>query len=177
MAQITAVAAWAIARVTARTSPWPTAPLESASTGVRVGYGRNPIRNCVFQNLVIYNSHRGLGVFARDEGNIENLLFQNITIRTRLYSGHWWGKGEPIHVSAIRQNPAVPVGRIRRVTFSNILADSEGGVVVYGTPKSPIEDLTIHNLRLTVTAGPLAAGFDSTRSLPEPGGGCLGSPD
>lgn len=130
--------------------------LESASAGVRVGYGRNPIRNCVFQNLVIHNSNRGLGVFARDEGDIENLLFQNITIHTRLYSGHWWGKGEPIHVSAIQQNPAVPVGRIRRVSFSNILAESEGGVVIYGTPESPVEDLTMHNLRLKVSAGPLA---------------------
>jgi polygalacturonase len=129
--------------------------LESASAGVRVGYGRNPIRNCVFQNLVIHNSHRGLGVFARDEGDIENLLFQGITIRTRLYSGHWWGKGEPIHVSAVRQNAAVPVGRIRRVTFSEILAEGEGGVVIYGTPESPIEDLALQNVRLKVSAGPL----------------------
>jgi hypothetical protein len=129
--------------------------LESASAGVRVGYGRNSIRNCVFQNLVIHNSNRGLGVFARDEGDIENLLFQNITIRTRLYSGHWWGKGEPIHVSAIRQNAAVPVGRIRRVTFRNIVAESEGGVVVYGTPESPVEDLSLNNIRLKVSAGPL----------------------
>lgn len=128
--------------------------LESASAGVRVGYGRNQIRNCVFQNLVIHNSHRGLGVFARDAVDIENLLFQNITIRTRLYSGHWWGKGEPIHVSAVRQDATVPVGRIRRVTFSNILADSEGGVGIYGSPESPIEDLTLANIRLKVTAGP-----------------------
>jgi len=144
--------------------------LESASAAVRVGYGRNPIRNCVFQNLVIYNSNRGLGVFARDPGDIENLLFQNITIHTRLYSGHWWGKGEPIHVSAIRQNPQVPVGRVRRVTFSGIVAEAEGGVVVYGTPESPIEDLTIQNLRLVVSAGPLArdwgGNFDLRPSTP-----------
>lgn len=129
--------------------------LQSASAGVRVGYGRNPIRHCVFQNLVIHNSHRGLGVFARDEADIENLLFQNITIHTRLYSGHWWGKGEPIHVSAVRQNAAVPVGRIRRVIFSDILAEGEGGVVIYGTPESPIDELTLQNLRLKVAAGPL----------------------
>jgi hypothetical protein len=144
--------------------------LQSASAGVRVGYGRNPIRNCVFQNLVIYNSHRGLGVFARDEGDIENLLFQNITIHTRLYSGHWWGKGEPIHISAIRQNPQMPVGRVRRVMFSGIVAEAEGGVVVYGTPESPIEDLTIQNLRLVVSAGSLArdwgGNFDLRPSTP-----------
>ena len=73
--------------------------LSSRSAGVRVGYGPNPIRNCVFQNLVIRNSNRGLGLFVRQEGSIENVLFNNIVIQTRLHTGHWWGKGEPIHLS------------------------------------------------------------------------------
>lgn len=56
------------------------------------------------------------------------------------------------------------------MTFSNILADSEGGVVIYGTPESPIEGLTMHNLRLKVSAGPLAlhwgGNFDLHPSTP-----------
>ena len=75
--------------------------LSSRSAGVRVGYGPNPIRNCVFQNLVIRNSNRGLGLFVRQEGSIENVLFNNIVIQTRLHTGHWWGKGEPIHLSVL----------------------------------------------------------------------------
>ena len=35
--------------------------MSSRSAGIRVGYGRNPIRNCVFQNLVIRNSNRDVG--------------------------------------------------------------------------------------------------------------------
>jgi polygalacturonase len=84
--------------------------LQSRSSGIRVGYGINPIRNCVFLNLVIYNSNRGLGVFSRDDGSIENILFSNITIQNRLHAGHWWDNGEPIHVSAIKQDPKIPAG-------------------------------------------------------------------
>jgi hypothetical protein len=50
------------------------------------------------------------------------------------------------------------------------VAEAEGGVVVYGTPESPIEDLRIQNLRLVVSAGPLArdwgGNFDLRPSTP-----------
>ncbi len=75
--------------------------MSSRSAGVRVGYGPNSIRRCVFENLVIHNSNRGLGLFVRQEGSIEDVLFNNIVIQTRLHTGHWWGKGEPIHLSVL----------------------------------------------------------------------------
>jgi len=57
-------------------------------------------------NLVIYDSNRGIGVFSREQGSIDNILFSDITIKNHLYTGHWRGNGEPIHVSAInRQTP------------------------------------------------------------------------
>ena len=61
----------------------------------------NTIRNCVFENLVIRDPNRGLGLFVHQEGSIENVLFNNIIIQTRLHTGHWWGKGEPIHISVL----------------------------------------------------------------------------
>lgn len=47
-------------------------------------------------------SNRGIGVFARDNSSIENVMFDNIIMQTRLHSGHWWGKGEPIHISYVK---------------------------------------------------------------------------
>jgi len=127
--------------------------LQSRSSGIRVGYGSHSIRNCIFSNLVIYDSNRGLGVFSRDEGSIENILFSDITIQNRMYSGHWWGNGEPIHVSAIKQNPAIPAGPIKNVRFRNIIADSENGILIYGTAGSEISDLVLENVSLKISAG------------------------
>lgn len=127
--------------------------LKSRSAGIRVGYGINSIRNCVFSNLVIYESNRGIGIFSRDDGSIENILFSDITIQNRMHSGHWWGNGEAIHVSAVRQNPDRPAGPVKNIRFKNIIIESESGMVIYGSPESPISDLVLENVSLKISAG------------------------
>jgi hypothetical protein len=139
--------------------------LMSRSAGVRVGYGSNPIRNCTFQNLIIRDSNRGLGVFVRDEESIENILFSNIVIQTRLHTGHWWGNGEPIHVSAIPQKKGAKTGTIRNVTFSNITARGESGIVVYGHERGSIRDLSFRDVRLHVSTSPLNAAYGGNFDL------------
>jgi len=139
--------------------------LQSRSAGIRVGYGNNSIRNCIFQNIVIYGSNRGIGVFSRDRGSIENILFSDITIETRLHSGHWWGKGEPLHVSAVPQTENIPCGGIRNVRFKNILAHSETGVVVWGHSEGAIRDLVFENVRLEIEDGPLSESYGGNFDL------------
>jgi hypothetical protein len=139
--------------------------LQSRSAGIRVGYGDNSIRNCVFQNIVIYESNRGIGVFSRDRGSIEDILFSDIVIENRLHSGHWWGKGEPIHVSAVPQKSEIPCGGIRRVRFRNILAESETGIVVWGHAEELIRDLAFEDVRLEVKEGPLSASYGGNFDL------------
>ena len=95
--------------------------LASRSCGVRVGYGENDVRNCVFSNLVITDSNRGLGVFVRNKGSVSNILFSNVVIGTRLHSRRWWGNGEPIHVSAAPLPNEAKIGKIQNIRFSNIL--------------------------------------------------------
>ncbi len=139
--------------------------ITSRSAGVRVGYGESDIRNCIFQNLVIYSSNRGLGVFARDQGSISNILFSDIIIETRFHTGHWWGKGEPIHVSAIPYPGRKPVGKIAGVRFSNVQAKAETGIVVYGTPESPIQDLWFDRIALRIVDGPLSRAYGGNFDL------------
>jgi hypothetical protein len=124
--------------------------LQSLSAGIRIGYGSHSIRNCTFQNLVIYGSNRGIGVFSRDEGSIENILFSDIVIETRIHSGHWWGNGEPIHVSAIAQSEGIPAGIVRNVRFSNITAASETGIVIYGTSETHCYKIGLQNIHLAI---------------------------
>lgn len=132
--------------------------LSGRSCGVRIGYGANDIRDCRLENLTIHDSLRGIGIFARDAGSIEDVSCDNIRIRTRLFAGGlWWGNGEPIHVSSIRQRKDVPVGRIRNIRFTNIDAEGEGGSLIRGSEESVIEDVHLENVRLRQFVGPLRA--------------------
>lgn len=130
--------------------------MTSRSAGIRIGYGINHIRNCTFSNLIIYNSNRGIGVFARDAGNIDNIRFSNISIQTRLHAGHWWGKGEPIHVSAYPESDSTKLGTISNIYFTDIRIQSETGVVVYGYQGSPIKNLQLSNIQLDINNGPMS---------------------
>lgn len=139
--------------------------ITSRSSGIRVGYGDNSIKNCIFQNLVIYSSNRGLGIFVRDKGSIENIVFSDILIETRLHSGHWWGNGEPIHVSAIPQNENIDIGEIKNIQFSNIIAKSEAGILVYGVKESIVQDLCFNNIQLSITDSPLSQSYGGNFDL------------
>jgi polygalacturonase len=127
--------------------------LSSRSACIRVGYGAHPIRNLIFSNLVMYDSNRGIGVFARDDSKIENVLFSDIIINNRLHSGHWWGKGEPIHISAIRDTKDGTPGTIDNIRFTNVTATSETGILIYGTEKSIIKNIYMNNIQLTINKG------------------------
>ena len=140
--------------------------MSSRSAGVRVGYGPNPIRRCVFQNLVIHNSNRGLALFVRQEGSIEDVLFNNIVIQTRLHTGHWWGKGEPIHLSVLPERKSnTNLGRIRNVVFANVLAESETGAVLSAQEPGRIEDVTFNQVRLHLHRGALAESYGGNIDL------------
>lgn len=127
--------------------------LQTRSAGIRVGYGQPPIRRLTFSNIVIYGSNRGIGVFARDASSIEDLMFSNIMIETRLHTGNWWGKSEPIHLSALTRFAGEPVGTIRNVRFNNIIATSEQGILVYSQPDHPMENIQFEDVQLRIVRG------------------------
>lgn len=139
--------------------------LLSRSSGIRVGYGMNPIRNLTFSNIVIYNSNRGIGLFARDGAVIENILFSDIIIQTRLHGGHWWGKGEPVHISAITQHEGKEGGKIRNIRFSNIMAESESGMVLWGEKPGSLQDIQFEKVSLKIKPSPLAEEFGGNFDL------------
>jgi hypothetical protein len=130
--------------------------LVSRSSAIRIGgWDQNPMRNMTFSNITITDSNRGIGIFLRHQGSIENLCFSNMVIQTRLHTGDWWGNGEPIHLSSARVEPNVHLGRLRHVKFQNIICDGQAGFVLYGTEEAPIEDVTFDNVSFHVSPGPL----------------------
>ena len=128
----------------------------SRSCGIRIGYNGfndNDSGNLLFDNIRIYESNRGIGIFQRRKGNISNMVFSNMIIDTRLYPGEWWGHGEPIHISALPALGFKEVGTISNVRFTNIIATGEEGIVLYGSNESTLKDISFNNIQLTLDKG------------------------
>jgi polygalacturonase len=113
-------------------------------------YAPPGIRNVVFDACVIYRSNRGLCIQSRDEGDIENVLFSNITIETRLQPGKWWGAGEPIHISHLPRARDTKLGHVRQIRFTGILCQGENGIYLRGCEQQLIEDVVFDNVRVEV---------------------------
>ena len=106
----------------------------------------NAIRNVVFADCVVRNSHRGVGIWLRDAGSVENVFVHDIVVRSQLFEKTWWGASEPVFVSARARTPGGRIGRIRGLRFSQIVAHGEGGVFVEGSPESMPEDLVFEGI-------------------------------
>jgi hypothetical protein len=136
--------------------------LRSRSAAIRIGPAAKDVRNLVFDNVVIRDSNRGINIQARGGEVVEDLLFSNVVMETRLIDGPWWGAGEPISMTVARwaypswpDAPAETAGRIRHVTFSNMIAKSQSPIVIYSTVPGLIEDVTFRGLELTMQANDL----------------------
>ncbi len=125
--------------------------LTSTSSALILGAEcREPIRNVVFNNCVISSSHRGLAVHLSEESDIENVLFSNMVVETRIFHDKWWGRGEPIYISAIPWTAQTGIGRVRHIRFVNVLARGENGAVIYGWQPGLIEDILLENVHIEV---------------------------
>ncbi|HTB26294.1 MAG TPA: glycosyl hydrolase family 28 protein [Puia sp.] len=142
--------------------------LQSRSCGIRVGYNvfnDNNSGNLLFNNITIYDSNRGIGIFQRRLGNMGNMIFSNIIIDTRLHSGQWWGHGEPIHISSIPGLGSKESGTISNLRFSNITASSESGIVLFASDKGLLRDIYFDNVNLTIRNSALEKGYGGNIDL------------
>lgn len=122
----------------------------SAALKIDEVYTSPGVRNVVFDACTIFRSNRGLCIESRDIGDIENVLFANITIETQLQTNKWWGAGEPIHITHLPRSGGTPLGHVRHIRFTNILCTGENGVYFRGCAQQPLEDIVMDNVRVEV---------------------------
>ncbi|MCD7842276.1 MAG: glycosyl hydrolase family 28 protein [Lachnospiraceae bacterium] len=124
--------------------------LVSTSAAIKFGTeSEAPFRNITIENCSIHHSNRGISLQLRDQGCIENVIFSNLTISTRLFSpAHWWGRAEPIAITAVRRSEETNIGYIRNVLFSNIYCEGENGIFIYGDKSSNIQDIQFERVSL-----------------------------
>lgn len=98
---------------------------QSRSAALRFGFEAGKVRDVHVRNCIIHESNRGIAVFAGQDGFIENISLDGLTIETRLHIGSWWGKGEPLVIcSSAETSP------IRNITLRNAVIRSENGIIV-----------------------------------------------
>ncbi len=128
--------------------------LKSTSCAIKFGSeNMDDIKNVLISNCVIKDSNRGIGIQNRDEGEIKDIIVSNCIIKGRLFSDVWWGKAEPIYITAFPRavenhkdaGLRLPkgakkgqVGQIRNIVFSNVLCESENGVFVAASESDKI---------------------------------------
>ena len=137
--------------------------MTSTSCSFKIGSENvNKIRNVVVNNCIIQKSNRGIGIQNRDEGTVENVLFSNILIEGRLFDDIWWGKAEPIYITAFRRASGdlrdanwrfAPgqtegmVGSVSNIRFSNCVCRSENGIYISGEI-GKISGIEFNNIKL-----------------------------
>ena len=124
--------------------------LTSTSAAIKFGSeSEDAFRNIVVENCVISRSNRGISLQLRDGGCIENVLFHNITIETRLFHKDvFWGNAEPVAVTVLKRKDGARVGRVRGVRFSNIFCTSENGILLYAEEPGAISQVSFDNVGL-----------------------------
>lgn len=124
--------------------------LISTSAAIKIGTeSEAPFRNIHVKNCNIKRSNRGISLMLRDSGHIEDIIFSDLNIETRMFSKeHWWGEAEPIAITAVKRKPDTEIGYIRNITFENINCIGENGILLYGDESKNLTDIRFHKLNL-----------------------------
>ncbi|GGK77766.1 glycoside hydrolase family 28 protein [Rufibacter glacialis] len=124
--------------------------LETQDSGVKIGTETTQdIYNVTFERCEIKTSCRGLTIQLRDEGNVRNIEFKDITFVSRYHSAPWWGRGEAISFTAIPRTPQSKIGVIENVKVKNVKGRAENSVRLNGTKESRLKNVTFENVDLT----------------------------
>jgi polygalacturonase len=148
--------------------------MTSRSCAIKIGSeNMDTIRQVLFNNCIIKKSNRGVGIQNRDEGVVSDVIFSNMIIEGHLFSDVWWGKAEPIYITAYRRangnnkdaNWRFPkgvtegrVGEVKNIYFSNIKCTSENGVYVSAESNDKISNIVFDNVDVSIDKTTTIAG-------------------
>ncbi|GAB2818604.1 glycoside hydrolase family 28 protein [Ferruginibacter profundus] len=144
------------------------------SCAIKIGSeNMDTIRQVLFNNCIIKKSNRGVGIQNRDEGVVSDVVFSNMIIEGHLFTDVWWGKAEPIYITAYRRasgnnkdaNWRFPkgategrVGEVKNIYFSNIKCTSENGIYVSAESNDKISNIFFDNVDVLIDKTTAIAG-------------------
>ncbi len=134
--------------------------LRSHSSALKIGTETwGDIHHVTMSDCILDNCTRGVGIWSRDGGRIHDIMIHHISGSTRRYRDRvrqdsevvvWWGKGEPVFLSATRRAGVDRVpGVIEGVWMDHLNVVCEGAIMIAGEKESPIRDLSIRDSSFT----------------------------
>lgn len=125
--------------------------IETQDAGLKIGTETtSDIHNIRFERCQIKNSSRGICIQLRDEGNIYNIDYRDITFNSRYFSDPWWGRGEAISFTAIPRNPTSKPGTLHHINVQNVTGHAENSIRIRGSEQSRIHDVTFDHVSVTL---------------------------
>ena len=128
------------------------APDRDGPTGrIKIGTESNgPFRNIAIANCV-FDRSRGLAIESVDGAVVEDVTVTNLALRDVSNSAIFLRLG-----NRARGPEGTPVGAIRRVTISHVVAsgvDARYPIIIAGLPGHPIEDVRLSDIRVVSRGG------------------------
>ncbi len=106
-------------------------------------------RQVTISNCVIHGSNRGVALYSKCGAVTEDVSISNLVIDTRAP----FMASRPIHIECREehngQGPVRGIGAIRNVQISNVIARSEGRILLVGDPRSPLRNIVLRDVRLS----------------------------
>lgn len=137
---------------------------QSRSAAIRLGFQAGKVRDVRIRNCIVYDSNRGIAIFAGKGGFVENVSIDGITLDTRIFAGYWWGKGEPMTICS--SDAASP---IRNIALRNAVIRSENSIIISGIENS-VSGVSLENLDMKISYGTRRPWFGKQIDLaPNPG--------
>jgi len=125
--------------------------IETKDSGLKIGTETvGEISGVRFERCEIRSCCRGITIQLRDEGDVHDIEFNDIRFVARYQAAPWWGRGEAISLTAMPRTKGGKIGRIRDVRMRNITARAENSVRINGTAESPIANVTMEKVALTL---------------------------
>lgn len=123
--------------------------LRSTSCALKIGTETfADIDAVTVSNCVIYESNRGIGIFSRDGGSVRNVLLDGIVFDCGTAEPAFWGKADPVFVSARRRHPAISPGVIENVHMSRLCGTAEGAINLHAEELGMIRDVSFRNVKI-----------------------------
>ena len=130
--------------------------IESKSCALKIGTESfGDIRDVRFLRSKVEGSNRGLGIFSRDGGVIETIVFCDIEVDCHETPDGFWGSGEPLTITQLDRRPEQPAGVVRDVRIENVTGRCHGPINLFAERRGGIAGVTLCNVQLTLQEGPL----------------------
>ncbi len=130
--------------------------LKSRSSALKIGTETwGDIHHVTMSDCILCDCTRGIGIWSRDGGHIHDILIHHVTGSTRRYHDRvrqdsevvvWWGKGEPVFLSATPRATADRIpGIIDSVFMDHLHITCEGAIMIAGEKECPIRNISIRD--------------------------------